>query len=149
MPVQSGTVPTRWERSTAAGLCTVEIRVAPAGAFVRLSGQLCYSSSPAVRRRIIETLASAPIRRLDLRGLTFVDLSGIDALGDILFRIGSSDLPEVHLGWRARRLLDLLTRLEDTGDAQASPAGLSTAAAIRAVATRGRRPHRTLGAPGS
>jgi hypothetical protein len=129
--------PPRWERSTAAGLCTVETRVAPAGTSVRLSGQLCYASGPGVRRRLLEIHARSPIRRLDLRALTFIDLSGIDALGDVLGRIGA-DVPIVHLGARAGRLIGLVSGIDPTG-AEAGPASRTGAAALRAVTVRGRR----------
>ena len=63
---------------TMLGICTVESRVGPAGASVRLSGQLCYSSSPAVRRELIGMLAMHPIRRLDLRDTELVSLDELE-----------------------------------------------------------------------
>ena len=135
---------------TMLGICTVESRVGPAGASVRLSGQLCYSSSPAVRRELIGMLAMHPIRRLDLRDLTFIDLSGIDAVSDVLDRISPSKGPEVQLGARARRLLELLTHLDAPEDPGQHPAGgRSDAAALRAVAARGSRPREAVGSPGA
>jgi hypothetical protein len=144
MPVQRDGPPVatalaqRWERSGAAGLCTAETRVGPAGASVRLSGQLCYASGPGVRRRLFEIHARNPIRRLDLRALTFIDLSGIDALDDVLGRIGEAETPDVHLGARARRLVDLVSGIDLTGPG-ADPAPRTDSAALRSVAGRGRR----------
>jgi hypothetical protein len=127
-----------WERYTAADLCTVETLVAPAGTSVRLSGQLCYASGPGVRRRLLEVHARNPIRRLDLRGLTFIDLRGIDVLGDVLNRIGDADVPVVHLGTRAGRLVYLVSGI-DLRAPGAGPAPRTEAAALRAVTARGRR----------
>ena len=145
-----GTATTRWERLTVLGICTVESRVVPAGASVRLGGQLCYASSPAVRRALLGILATRRIRRLDLRGLTFIDLGGIDAVSDVLERIGPSRSPEVHLGTPARRLLELLTRMdaiEDPGPLAAD--GGSGAAALRAVSGRRRHARQAVGSTGA
>ncbi len=90
-------------------LCTVDVVAVPAGAVVTLSGELCYTSSPAVRRRLLEVVAGGPIRRLDLSRLTFIDLSGIDALGDVLDKSGGIHAPDVRLGRCARWLVELLT----------------------------------------
>ena len=140
------------------GICTVESRAVPGGVSVGLSGQLCYASSPAVRRGLLGILATHPMSRLDLRGLTFIDLSGIDAVRDVLERIGPSERPEVLLGARARRLLELLTRMDAVEDHGRRPAEARPAAAAAQPGARAMRmsspesiwtkhPARSSGAP--
>jgi anti-anti-sigma regulatory factor len=134
----------RRARFTVRGLCTVESQVVPAGASVRLIGQLCYASGPEVRQELIGILANDPIRELDLRGLTFIDLSGIDALCDVVDRIGPSGRPEVHLGARARRLIELLNGMDAPEDepVRRPDEDRSGAAALMALAARRHTPGR-------
>lgn len=144
--VRRRAAPTGSGRFTLAGLCTVRTEATAAGAVVQIIGELCFASSPGVRRHLAETLARGPLRLLDLGGLTFIDLSGIDALGDVLEAIDDAHVPEVRLGSCARRLVALLSRPADARDPAAA---LTDAAALRAVARSGRRSTHRSGAAAS
>jgi hypothetical protein len=88
----------------------VHVRRSSAGALVSLTGQLCYASSPGVGDRLLGLLHEGPIRRLDMRGLAFFDLSALDMLRRVLRASGNPEAILILPGARARRLIDILMR---------------------------------------
>jgi anti-anti-sigma regulatory factor len=128
-----------------ARLCEVHVRRSAAGALVSLTGQLCYASSPGVGDRLIGLLHEGPMRRLDMRGLAFFDLSALDMLRRVLRASGTPEAILILPGTRARRLIDIVMRGDDRPDVGRGPEALL--ASVLGNPSSGSRPERTALAP--
>ncbi len=80
---------------------------------LRLSGEVDLNSSPELRAQLLEVMEAQPARLvLDLRGLLYMDSSGLGTLVDLKRRTEQRNTPLVLVGVqpRVRSLLEI-TRL--------------------------------------
>lgn len=96
-------------RQAVAALCTLDARRVTSGVAIALRGQLCFASAPGIGRELLRIRDDAPVSEVDLRGLTFVDLSGLDMLRTVLGPLEPDGWPtKVELGAKVTRLIELL-----------------------------------------
>jgi anti-anti-sigma factor len=93
---------------------------------LRLRGELDVQSSPLLRRRLLDHLAERTQLVVELRGLDFMDSSGLAALLELRSRARRADWPVRVQGarGRVRELLERTGTLEivEQGDHPAAPA---------------------------
>jgi hypothetical protein len=90
----AGAVTTALERDPAADdLCRLRTRTVAGGVEVALNGELCFSTAPGIELQLHEIERRGRLQSIDLRGLGFIDLAGLDMVGRSVARSGSSGRP--------------------------------------------------------